>query len=235
MSSKTKTTGDRVRINLEDTIAAFKKADKDGSGTLDVDEIASIEEKFGLAPQISKKATDWRDGTINIEEFITMLKENKNLVQEGKKAVRVSLDEAMAAFKKADVDGSGTIGFEEIGVIERKFNLPMNISGNAKDWSDGKIDVEEFIGMLKKNKNLIEEDDDDKTVRVSLEDAMAAFKMADVDGSGTIGFSEIGVIERKFDLPMKISGSAKDWSDGVIDLGEYLGMLKKNGSLIVHD
>merc|ERR1712019_228078 len=38
--------------------------------------------------------------------------------------------------------------------MEKKFGLPMAISANAKDWADGKITVDEFIGMLRKNGNL---------------------------------------------------------------------------------
>ena len=90
-----------------------------------------------------------------------MLRKNGNLSEEKKKrksvsktTKKISRKQAKDAFKRADQDKSGFLGFEEIREIEKDFDLPLSISGNASAWKDGKIDINEFLDMLRKNGNL---------------------------------------------------------------------------------
>lgn len=68
--------------------------------------------------------------------------------------VKVLRSELLAAFVDADIDGNGSIGFDEIEAIEKRFGLPMQISAAAAQWADSKIDCAEFTAMLEANGNL---------------------------------------------------------------------------------
>jgi hypothetical protein len=82
----------KVQVAAEDVAAAFTEADKDGSGSVSMEEIQAIEVKFGLPIEISIKSADWEDGKINLEEFTAMLEANGNL-----KTPPAAEEEAVAA------------------------------------------------------------------------------------------------------------------------------------------
>ena len=53
--------------------------DADGSGSIGVEEIKAIEEKFGLPLTISAGSEQWADGKIDLAEFTKMLEANGNI------------------------------------------------------------------------------------------------------------------------------------------------------------
>ena len=71
--------GSVVQVVTGDIEAAFQEADVDASGSIGVDEIQAIEEKFGLPLVISASSADWADGKISLEEFTKMLDSNGNI------------------------------------------------------------------------------------------------------------------------------------------------------------
>lgn len=70
--------------------------------------------------------------------------------------VKLVRSEIQNAFKQADKDSNGVLGFDEIAAIENKFGLPPVISAETKE-EDVKIDISEFTEMLEENGNLEED------------------------------------------------------------------------------
>lgn len=68
-----------VTITEAEAEAAFKEMDVDSSGSIGVEEIQKIEEKFGLPLDISAGSAAWADGKVSLDEFKEMLKLNGNI------------------------------------------------------------------------------------------------------------------------------------------------------------
>lgn len=207
---------------------AFNLFDKDKSGSIGFEEVQAIEEFYRIPMQVSANASDWADGVIDFNEFLTWIKkagyEVMEKEQEEKPLTVESLKQAYASFDK---DKNGSIGFEEVQAIERFYNIPMSVSSSAKDWADGKIDFEEFLGWLRKSGYKLEQAEPPSEFTI---DALRkAYELFDKDANGSIGFEEVQEIEQKYNIPMTVSANAKDWKDGKIDFGEFLGWLKKAG------
>ena len=88
------------------------------------------------------------------------------------------------AFDMFDKDGSGTISVNEIVKIMKNFGYPIKKSEAQKmvqdidDNSDGEIDFEEFVTLMEKQTNTVEESDEELVLR--------AFKSFDKDNDGKI-------------------------------------------------
>mmetsp|Transcript_3062 Transcript_3062/g.10188 ORF Transcript_3062/g.10188 Transcript_3062/m.10188 type:complete len:258 (+) Transcript_3062:105-878(+) len=148
-----------VTIKASELKAEFERA-SGGDGSIDFSEIGAIEMKFGIALSISADMKYWRgDMKVTYCEFVDMLKRNGNIASKeggGDVKLQVSRSDIDVAF--AEAGGSdGIIDFEDIGKVEKKYGLPMNISGDMKYWKDMKITKDEFIEMLERNGNLVPE------------------------------------------------------------------------------
>lgn len=118
--------------------------------------VKALLEQSGRASDVSED---------KIDEFVASLQDPSKTVwlppsgpeeQAGDDKVTVARADVLAYFKNLDKDGSGDIGFEEVQAMEQQFDLPMDISANSADWADGKVTVDEMIGMLEKNGNIVD-------------------------------------------------------------------------------
>ena len=88
------------------------------------------------------------------------------------------------AFDMFDKDGGGTISCNEIVKIMKNFGYPIKKSEAQKmiseidDNGDGEIDFEEFVTLMERQTNYVEESEEDLVLR--------AFKSFDKDHDGKI-------------------------------------------------
>jgi len=137
---------------------AFKLFDKDGDGTITVDEIHTVFKDLGFKKYSKsdvKKMVEAVDadgnGTIDLDEFITLLRSKRT----GKYAKMTPDDELKEAFKIFDNDGNGTIDAEELATVMKalgenlsKEDLAFMIKSVDID-GDKTIDFEEFKKMMR--------------------------------------------------------------------------------------
>jgi len=137
---------------IEELREAFKIFDKDGDGTISVDEIKSImtsrNEKLSdeeIKKLMSKVDTDG-SGLLEFDEFVQLMAmQSANVTRE---------DELRAAFQHFDVDGSGKITREELGQVMREMGQKLS-DAELKDIidavdqdGDGQIDFAEFVKLM---------------------------------------------------------------------------------------
>lgn len=141
----------------EEQVAEFKEAfnlfDKDGSGAIDIDELAEVMKSLGQNPTRSElqamidEVDESGEGEIDFDEFLMMMA--KALTKEVD-----SKEEMMKCFKVFDKDGSGEIAREDLHHIIATMAEKLT-EDEIKDFideadkdGDGSIDYEEFINMM---------------------------------------------------------------------------------------
>lgn len=129
--------------------------DKDGDGTIDSDELASVLQVLGMNPtkeelEILLDSVDAdRNGVIDMGEFIDIMREH---LHNGPQDPDTELREAFAVFDK---DGNGFISPEELKGALLNLGEKMEdqeivaMIGAADKDGNGMIDYEEFIAMMK--------------------------------------------------------------------------------------
>jgi len=141
--------------NLHEVKKAFREMDRDGSGTITVDEMRDALEAVNknFSEEYFEKLWDTYDvdgdGVIDYTEFLTATSQlNKLLTAENMEK----------AFKEIDKDGSGTITVNEIKEALKNFNCDNQmfeqIMAEADKNKDGVIDYDEFEEMMQKREDL---------------------------------------------------------------------------------
>ena len=140
----------------EKQIAQFKETftmfDKDGDGHITTKEVQEMMFTLGqypteeeVADMVNEVDTN-RNGTIDFNEFLTMMARKKNAKEEE--------EETLEAFRVFDVDGDGFITADELRTVMKK--LGENLSAaevdemirTADSDGDGQVDYVEFIKMM---------------------------------------------------------------------------------------
>ena len=140
----------------EEQIAKYKEGfsvlDKNGDGLITREELGTVMRSLGQNPteadlhDIINEVDADRDGTINFNEFLTMM---------GMKMEETNrVAELQEAFRLFDKDGNGLISFEELGHVMK--NLGENLTDSeigemmneADSDGDGQINYDEFVKMM---------------------------------------------------------------------------------------
>ncbi|KAI8514255.1 PREDICTED: calmodulin-like [Branchiostoma belcheri] len=132
---------------------AFELFDKDGNGSIDLEELRTVMTKLGQNPtnselrdMINEVDTDG-DGTIDFTEFLTMMTQQmKQMHQE---------EELRDSFKLFDKDGNGSISAAELRQVMA--NLGEKLTDEEVDAmireadvdGDGEVNFEEFVRMMR--------------------------------------------------------------------------------------
>ena len=137
---------------LEEIKEAFSLFDKDGDGTITIDELATVMRSLGQNPtdeelqdMINEVDADG-NGVIDFSEFLNLM------AKKGKE--NDAKEEYMEAFRVFDRDGDGLISREELRFA--MMNLGEKLTDEeldamlreADDNGDGSIDFSEFFGMM---------------------------------------------------------------------------------------
>ena len=140
----------------EEQIAEYREAfsvfDKNGDGAITREELGTVMRSLGQSPtetdlqDIINEVDADRDGTINFNEFLTMM---------GMKMEETNrVSELQEAFRLFDKDGNGLISFEELRHVMK--NLGENLTDSeigemmneADSDGDRQINYDEFVKMM---------------------------------------------------------------------------------------
>ena len=131
--------------------AKFDQIDKNCDGHLSVSELEPLLVMFGegyenKVKQIIDKWDKTGDGKLSFREFMSMLESASGVEEEE------SLRKAFAVFNK---NGDGFITWQELkdglSLLDRVTNDDVNTMMNEADTNnDGKIDIDEFIAVMKR-------------------------------------------------------------------------------------
>ena len=146
----------------EDKINEYKEAfdmfDKDGSGTIDVNEIVKIMKNFGYpikkseAQKLISQIDDNGDGELDFEEFVTLMEKQTNYVEETDEEL------VLRAFKSFDKDHDGKITNYEFKYIltqmgnkfsEDELNQLFETFNESNLDFNGVLDYKKFINFWK--------------------------------------------------------------------------------------
>ncbi|XP_064614189.1 calmodulin-like [Liolophura sinensis] len=135
--------------------ACFRKFDKNGDGTLSIQEMVQLIRALGWSPQKFPDSAicDWflevdknKSRSVDLQEFLT--------VCENRPRTEVNEANLRRTFKEFDQDGSGTISAAELKQALSKCNIKIS-DADAKSMiqqadksGDGQIDVEEFLAVF---------------------------------------------------------------------------------------
>ncbi|CBY17793.1 unnamed protein product [Oikopleura dioica] len=134
---------------------AFQLFDKDGNGTIEIDELKIVLSSLGQPAtqeeleELMKLADIDGDGTIDLDEFIEMMR-----VQDAMETENSHEETLRETFQLFDTDGSGKISSSELKQVMEKLGDHLTDSQiqamikEADADGDGEIDFEEFVRMV---------------------------------------------------------------------------------------
>jgi calmodulin len=211
----------------EEATARFKIVDKDGSGSLDRDEVASLSQILGLKlspPELDAAMVQMDadgSGEVDLDEFVAWWVARKKTPSTALRS------EALAMFKSVDDDGSGSLGRSEVEKLASMLGFSFAageldaVMLHACGSSDGEVNSEQFFDWWASPS--------------SPREALAMFNTVDEDRSGLLDAGELKTLTRMFgveltdeELEMAMLQIDNDGS-GEVDFDEFYVWWKAGG------
>jgi len=139
----------------------FKLADKDGSGFIDMKELANVRNSEEFAKTMMDAQDLNGDGKLNLQEWLTyikgifdkkesscsaLLKLYEKNIEQNNWSLKA---EAERIFKLADKDGSGFIDMRELANVRNSEEFAKTMM-DAQDLNgDGKLNLQEWLAYIK--------------------------------------------------------------------------------------
>jgi len=196
-------------------VAEFKKLfqlyDLDGSGTINIVELASVLFKLGytFSPEnvdtIIQIVDDNMDGVLNFKEFL---------------AFYDFLEYLKSLFESADTDGSGSIDRAELGTLLKKAGY---------EFSDKQVEL--FYKMCDEDGSGVLELADFFSLTLFIFWAQILFAKADTDGSDAVDLMEFNTALKRLGIMMEPEAVAKYFNEldsdqsGKLSFNEYLEVI----------
>ncbi|XP_022333553.1 neo-calmodulin-like [Crassostrea virginica] len=137
---------------IEEYREAFKLFDKDGNGSITVEELVAILKNLGQNPTdaeisdiVSEVDADG-NGNIDFPEFLLMMSKREKDVETD--------DDLLEAFRVFDRDGDGHISTTELRMVMLNIGEKMseeeveNMIKEADEDGDGQVNYDEFVKMM---------------------------------------------------------------------------------------
>lgn len=219
-----------------ETVKAFEKYDKDGSGSIDKAELEAVLAEMGYPCEPSTidslLANFSTVGTLNLEQFdgVTRMLHLARKMELSK----APLDpKAQAAFNRLDTDGSGDISCAELHVLLRELEMDLDLDyarrlvHHYKNWpvgahkpDDAALTLAEFTALyndLSAGTTTVTKPDVEP-------DILRCFREFDADANGEIDLHELGTILESMGLkldPTALANLIENFSQGTSVLNAY--------------
>ncbi|VDO07308.1 unnamed protein product [Rodentolepis nana] len=141
-----------TKEEVEDFREAFNLFDKDGDGSITIEELRSVMRSLGLSPTEAELEDIINEGdidgnrTIDFSEFLTLMA--KNMKEDDEE------EEIRTAFEIFDKDGNGSISADELRHVMKSLDGNLteteiaSIIKEADSDGDGQISFEEFYAAM---------------------------------------------------------------------------------------
>jgi len=141
----------------------FRKADKDGAGSLDAQEIEALFHQFGMkltsdqVENLMSEVDHDNSGQIEFDEFCCMMAKltgARKRINPCEYMERVEIEKLRMAFDQIDANGSGTISTKELDALLRKMGITLDKPGVDRMLTkydadnSGELEFQEFAAMM---------------------------------------------------------------------------------------
>lgn len=146
--------------------SAFRRADVDGSHSIDAEELHRALDRIGIAASLDdvramlRKYDADRSGVLELDEFSQLVNELRLFNRNGREGVssaapeRAAETDIAAAFREADADGSGGIDVDELHGALLRLGLATSLGQTRAIMAtydvngDGVLELDEFTAMV---------------------------------------------------------------------------------------
>ena len=227
-----------VHKTTKDVQNAFKKFDIDGDGSIDRSEMTKALTSGGQSftqqeiDALFNAADVNRDGTVDYEEFITLMCPSAATIVHKFRSQYKSIDDVRAAFKRFDANGDGALSKNELSAALKSSghsysDVEVDAIFSLGDVDgDGEVSLQEFVDLMSPSSSEV-------LAKLrgnfrSIADVKAAFKKIDTDGDGLLSKNEMQNSPGcKFDREEvdAIFQLGDINGDGELDMGEFIALM----------
>jgi Ca2+-binding EF-hand superfamily protein len=199
----------------------FRKADKDGAGSLCASEIEVLFNQFGIKLSTEQmhslmgEVDHDHSGEIEFDEFCCMMAKLTGVrkrINPNEYMERVEIEKLRAAFDQIDVSGDGTINVKELDSLLRKMGITLDKPGvdrmlNKYDADhSGELEFQEFAAMMVDIKKLRRKRRINPAVTTALELRSQGFTANEVKSAG---FTALDMYTAKYPVREMVGANFK--------------------------